>query len=88
MTKYTSELKLLLVKQYLNGNEGFTNLSKEVNISASKLHYWVQKYQYHGEKAFEKSMKKDNQKQSRIFAINEGYHFSEKLIPNLDRYMG
>ncbi|PWU68328.1 IS3 family transposase [Gracilibacillus dipsosauri] len=52
MAKFINEEKIVAVKRYLEGNEGYGSIAKEIGVHRSKLGYWIKKYQYHGEKAF------------------------------------
>lgn len=55
MAKFTNEFKYEAVKRYLEENEGYKSLSKEIGVPETKLKYWTKKYQYHGKNAFFKS---------------------------------
>jgi len=52
MPKFTDEEKLNAVLTYLNGTVGYRNLALELGIEPKAFHYWIKRYQYHGEFAF------------------------------------
>ncbi|UPM55907.1 IS3 family transposase [Gottfriedia acidiceleris] len=55
MTKVTNEEKLIAVKRYLEGKEGQKKISASIGVDHSVFQTWLQKYRFHGEKAFQKS---------------------------------
>ncbi|PEL07405.1 IS3 family transposase [Bacillus sp. AFS017336] len=55
MTKFTSDERLIAVKRYLEGDESLKEISDSIGVDHSVFLTWIQKYQYHGEKAFQKS---------------------------------
>jgi len=52
MPIFTAEEKMNAVLKYLNGTEGYRNLASRLGIEPKAFHYWIKKYQYHGEFAF------------------------------------
>lgn len=54
MAKFTVEEKLKAVKRYLNGKESQQTIADSIGVADSVFRTWIQQYQYHGEKAFEK----------------------------------
>lgn len=55
MSKYTKELKLKLVKEYMKGNISVEVLANKYNISKTPLYRWIKKYQEHGIEGLEKN---------------------------------
>ena len=54
MAKFTVEEKLEAVKRYINGTESQKVIAGSLGVAHSVFRTWIQQYQYHGEKAFEK----------------------------------
>ena len=52
-SKYSKELKLSIVKRYLNGEGSTVSLAKEINSVDSVILRWIKKYQALGESAFD-----------------------------------
>ncbi len=52
-SKYSKELKLSIVKRYLNGEGSTYTLAREINSVASIVLRWIKKYQVLGESAFD-----------------------------------
>ena len=51
--KYPSELKIKVVKKYLEGGVSTQDLAEEFGVpSKTQIHNWVKKYEELGEKAF------------------------------------
>lgn len=48
MTKYSSELKVQIVSDYLNGRNSCNGLSKKYNIAASIIRAWVKAAELNG----------------------------------------
>lgn len=48
-------LKIEAIHRYLLGNEGVKSIAKALGINHEVLRMWIKQYEYHGEKAFEKS---------------------------------
>ena len=48
MVKYHSELKALIVGQYLNDNFSVTVLAKKYNVPKRQILTWIQRYQLGG----------------------------------------
>jgi transposase len=54
MVKYTKQIKLAVIQQYLNGQLGFHRLAAQVGISTKLIRRWVGAYRLHGDKSFER----------------------------------
>lgn len=52
MLKYTKEIKLKVVKQYLDGQIGYHRLAAQQGIPAPVIRRWVDAYRLHGDEAF------------------------------------
>mgnify|MGYP002795880651 FL=1 len=52
-SKYSKELKLSIVKRYLNGEGSTRTLAREINSVGSVVLRWIKKYQVFGESAFD-----------------------------------
>ena len=52
MVKYTEEIKLGVVRQYLDGQLGYHRLSAQQGIPAPVIRRWVDAYRFHGDGAF------------------------------------
>ena len=52
MVKYTKEIKLKVVEQYLNGRQGYHRLAAQQGIPAPVIRRWVDAYRLHGDEAF------------------------------------
>lgn len=48
MTKYSEQLKLKLVKQYVAGRAGVETLARQYGVSRSALQLWIAAYGQHG----------------------------------------
>ena len=48
MTKYSEQLKLKLVKQYVAGSAGVEALARRYGVSRSILQLWIAAYEQHG----------------------------------------
>jgi transposase len=55
MAKFTVEEKSNAVKRYINGNQSQQTIADSIGVDESVFRTWIQQYQFHGEKAFEKS---------------------------------
>jgi transposase len=55
MTKFTYEVKLSAVLKYIEGNESFHALAKEIGTTKYTLRTWVYHYQHHGTQGLKKS---------------------------------
>jgi transposase len=55
MSKYNLEIKLRTVLRYLEGQESFKWLAKELRTSSAVVMNWVKQYKYHGAETFKKS---------------------------------
>lgn len=60
MTKFSTELKLKIVKRYLQG-ESVSKLAKVYGVSVTILKQWVKVYRFHGKKGFEKKKSSYNE---------------------------
>lgn len=52
MVKYTDEIKLKVIKQYLDGHLGFHRLAAQLGIPAPVIRRWVDAYRLHGDDSF------------------------------------
>ena len=52
MIKYTEDIKLRVVRQYLDGQIGYHRLSAQQGIPAVVIRRWVDAYRLHGDGAF------------------------------------
>jgi transposase len=52
MVKYTEEIKLKVIKQYLDGQIGYHRLSAQLGIPAVMIRRWVDAYRLHGAESF------------------------------------
>jgi transposase len=55
MSRYTLEVKLRTIFRYLEGQESFKSLAKELRTSHAVVMNWVKQYNYQGAEAFKKS---------------------------------
>ena len=53
MKKFSNEEKLTAVKRYLSNEGSFKRIGDSMGADEGDLRSWVQRFQYHGEKAFE-----------------------------------
>lgn len=56
-SKYSKEVKLSIVKRYLNSEGSIESLAREINCGCSVLFRWIKKYQAFGVNAFDTSCK-------------------------------
>ncbi|OOR03825.1 transposase [Bacillus cereus] len=54
MAKFSSKEKIQAVRQYLEGPEGGTSIAKSIGVDQRVFYQWISRYEYFGEKAFEK----------------------------------
>ena len=60
MAKYSAEFKCKVVQEYLNGDIGYTALTKKYEIPAKRLiQEWVGKYRAMGKDGLQRSRKKE-----------------------------
>lgn len=55
MSKVSLSLKKEAIHQYLSGNKGVKSIAKALGVNHEALRMWIKQFEYHGEKAFEKS---------------------------------
>jgi transposase-like protein len=55
LVKVLIEDKIRGVKRYLEGNESYATIAKEIGVHKRQVQFWVRKYEYHAQKAFCKS---------------------------------
>ena len=84
-SKYSKELKLSIVKRYLNGEGSTASLAREVNSDESVVWGWVKKYQAFGESTFNTSYKnasytKDFKEQVVLDYLNGGGSYNDLAI--------
>lgn len=48
MSKFSNQFKLEVVEYYINGNGGYSAISKQYGVNHELLRRWVKKYQQHG----------------------------------------
>lgn len=63
--KYSNEIKLIIVKRYLNGEGSYESLAKEINAHCTTVEAWVKKYKSYGESAFD--LQKNNNSYTKEF---------------------
>ena len=56
-SKYSKELKLSIVKRYLDGEGSTASLAEEINTANEVVSNWVKQYKAFGENAFDTSSK-------------------------------
>lgn len=66
-SKYSIELKLEVVKAYINGEGSYISLANKYGVGHKSVDDWVRKYLLHGEEAFIKG--KGNQSYSSAFKM-------------------
>lgn len=71
MVKYTKEIKLKVVKQYLDGQLGYHRLAAQQGIPAPVIRRWVGAYRLHGDGAF----------------LRRGAHYSPELKLSVLQHM-
>ena len=70
--KYSSEVKMKAVEDYLSGKKSAPHLANELSLNRSSIHKWVKQYEVNGSKAFlEKSRHKFYSKTLKEAAIQE-----------------
>ncbi|MGG2937524.1 transposase, partial [Bacillus pacificus] len=52
MAKFTADEKIQIVLRYLNGNESYREIGKEIGISNTIILNWVNQYKQNGVEAF------------------------------------
>jgi transposase len=55
LSKFNLALKKEAIHQYLSGGEGVKSIARSLGVNHEVLRMWIKQYEYHGEKAFEKS---------------------------------
>ncbi|MGR2826129.1 IS3 family transposase [Acinetobacter sp. 1124_18A] len=56
--KHSKELKLKVIKAYLDGSKGYKILSKEFNVDLQTIRLWIENYKAHGTDALNVKIKK------------------------------
>ena len=84
-SKYSKELKLSIVKRYLNGEGSTASLAGEINSDESVVWRWVKKYQAFGENTFNTFYKnasytKDFKEQVVLDYLNGGGSYNDLAI--------
>ena len=70
--KYPAELKEQVIKEYLNGTKGATEISEELSINPGTLHSWTRKYQTYGIEVFsDKTRNRSYSKELKESAIRD-----------------
>ncbi|WP_282144783.1 transposase [Thomasclavelia cocleata] len=84
-SKYSKELKLSIVKRYLDGEGSTVSLAKEINATDGVVGNWVKQYKVSGENAFDTSSKnasytKDFKEQVVLDYLNGGGSYNDPAI--------
>lgn len=84
-SKYLKELKLSIVKRYLDDVGSTISLAKEINTKKSVVSNWIKKYQAFGENAFNTSntnasYTKDFKEQVVLDYLNGGGSYDDLAI--------
>lgn len=66
--KYSKELKIQIVKRYLNGEKSALQLANEIGTRDQVVYNWAKKYKQYGESAFD--TKKNNSSYTKEFKLN------------------
>lgn len=86
--KYPAEVKERVVKEYLNGIKGATEISEELSINPCTLNRWLKKYRIYGVESFlDKPRNKSYSKELKKSAIRdylEGVGSLEDIIIKYD----
>jgi len=53
MSNYSFDLKLKIVKHYLEGEESYVSLSKRYKVDGASIQAWVYSYRFHGVQGLE-----------------------------------
>ena len=64
--KYSYELKIEIIHKYLNGEGGYTSLSKEYNIPKKTLETWIYQFKHKNNDMKDKSHLKGRKKEENI----------------------
>lgn len=51
--KHSAQFKQRVVSEYLQGGTSLLQLARHYGLSSGGIHLWVQRYRYHGKRAFE-----------------------------------
>jgi len=54
MGKFSAEVKIQAIKNYLNVHAGYKIIATQIGVAHSIFHNWIKQYEYQGEKAFKK----------------------------------
>lgn len=54
MGKTTRDEQIQTIKRYLEGKESLREIGQSIGVDKSEIRYWIQRYQYHGEKGYHK----------------------------------
>lgn len=66
--KYSKEIKIQIVKRYLNGEKSLRKLADEIGASESRVSRWVKNYKKYGETVF--NIKKNNSYYTKEFKLS------------------
>ncbi len=55
MTKFNMEKKMDAIRRHQAGAEGVGSIAKSLGVNHEVVRMWIKQFEYHGEKAFEKS---------------------------------
>lgn len=68
--KYTKEIKINVVKQFLNGENSITSIANDLSVNKSTIRRWVDEYRINGEFSFQhRSKNKSYSKELKETAI-------------------
>ena len=84
-SKYSKELKINIVRRYLDGESSAVTLANEIHTRVTVILEWVNKYRAYGEKAFDSSSSnasytKDFKEQVVLDYLNGGGSYSKLAI--------
>jgi len=75
--KYSYELKMEVINKYLNGDGGYTSLSKEYNIPEKTVETWIYQFKHKNNDMKDKSYLKGRKKEN-IIDYKERYEILKK----------
>ena len=78
MSKFSTEFKLKLVEEYINGHCGYDSISKKYNVNPEILRRWIKKYQLHGPNGLIKNLNSSYSGDFKIHVVEymHSYHLS------------
>ena len=69
MSKFSTEFKLKLVEEYINGHCGYDSISKKYNVNPEILRRWIKKYQLHGPNGLIKNLNSSYSGDFKIYVV-------------------